>query len=192
VLLTRSRLCPRPKPGSSLHLHVLGTPPAFVLSQDQTLREELLPSCTKQLDSQRAVRDTPVCASGDMHRANLWACLGGSGPCVKAEARSTHRTSTQDGSILAPSVEWPRMADRATASNLDTLPAEGRPRVRMLLSFQRPSHLFRKADSFPRGRAESTEFPPSSGGPTSIAPDSGSGYPVPGALEARATRLSGR
>src|SRR3954462_5912753 len=42
VLLTRSRLCPRPKPGSSLHLHVLSTPPAFVLSQDQTPREELL------------------------------------------------------------------------------------------------------------------------------------------------------
>src|SRR3954452_7758499 len=40
VLLTRSRLCPRPKPGSSLHLHVLSTPPAFVLSQDQTLREK--------------------------------------------------------------------------------------------------------------------------------------------------------
>jgi hypothetical protein len=39
VLLTRSRLCPRASPGSSLHLHVLGTPPAFVLSQDQTLRE---------------------------------------------------------------------------------------------------------------------------------------------------------
>ena len=47
VLLTRSRLCPRPKPGSSLHLHVLGTPPAFVLSQDQTLREELLVLLTK-------------------------------------------------------------------------------------------------------------------------------------------------
>jgi hypothetical protein len=31
--------CPRASPGSSLHLHVLGTPPAFVLSQDQTLRE---------------------------------------------------------------------------------------------------------------------------------------------------------
>ena len=41
VLLTRSRLCPRPKPGSSLHLHVLSTPPAFVLSQDQTLRVSL-------------------------------------------------------------------------------------------------------------------------------------------------------
>src|SRR5947209_1402491 len=42
VLLTRSRLCPRASPGSSLHLHVLSTPPAFVLSQDQTLHEELL------------------------------------------------------------------------------------------------------------------------------------------------------
>src|SRR3954452_17990310 len=41
VLLTRSLLCPRASPGSSLHLHVLSTPPAFVLSQDQTLREEL-------------------------------------------------------------------------------------------------------------------------------------------------------
>src|SRR5258708_10214967 len=41
VLRTRSRLCPRASPGSSLHLHVLSTPPAFVLSQDQTLREEL-------------------------------------------------------------------------------------------------------------------------------------------------------
>src|SRR6476646_10732605 len=41
VLLTRSRLCPRASPGSSLHLHVLSTPPAFVLSQDQPLREEL-------------------------------------------------------------------------------------------------------------------------------------------------------
>src|SRR4051794_68450 len=41
VLLTRSRLCPRASPGSSLHLHVLSTPPAFVLSQDQTLRKRL-------------------------------------------------------------------------------------------------------------------------------------------------------
>src|SRR5688572_4212434 len=40
VLLTRSLLCPRASPGSSLNLHVLGTPPAFVLSQDQTLRKK--------------------------------------------------------------------------------------------------------------------------------------------------------
>ncbi len=45
VLLTRSRLCPRASPGSSLHLHVLSTPPAFVLSQDQTLREESVMDC---------------------------------------------------------------------------------------------------------------------------------------------------
>src|ERR1700709_2184650 len=44
VLLTRSRLCPRASPGSSLHLHVLSTPPAFVLSQDQTLREDRAPA----------------------------------------------------------------------------------------------------------------------------------------------------
>src|SRR5947199_4898600 len=55
VLLTRSRLCPRPKPGSSLHLHVLSTPPAFVLSQDQTLREELLGGGFSHHPSQRVV-----------------------------------------------------------------------------------------------------------------------------------------
>jgi hypothetical protein len=43
VLLTRSPLSPRPKPGFSLDLHVLSAPPAFVLSQDQTLREDGLP-----------------------------------------------------------------------------------------------------------------------------------------------------
>ena len=41
VLLTRSPLIPRPKPGSPFDLHVLSTPPAFVLSQDQTLREKI-------------------------------------------------------------------------------------------------------------------------------------------------------
>ena len=40
MLLTRSPLSPGPKPRFSLDLHVLGAPPAFVLSQDQTLREE--------------------------------------------------------------------------------------------------------------------------------------------------------
>ena len=40
VLLTRSPLSPEPKPRFSLDLHVLSAPPAFVLSQDQTLRED--------------------------------------------------------------------------------------------------------------------------------------------------------
>ena len=42
MLLTRSPLSPEPKLWFSLDLHVLSAPPAFVLSQDQTLREELL------------------------------------------------------------------------------------------------------------------------------------------------------
>ena len=41
MLLTRSPLSPAPKGRFSLDLHVLSAPPAFVLSQDQTLREEV-------------------------------------------------------------------------------------------------------------------------------------------------------
>ena len=44
MLLTRSPLSPGPKARFSLDLHVLSAPPAFVLSQDQTLREEWLPT----------------------------------------------------------------------------------------------------------------------------------------------------
>jgi hypothetical protein len=40
VLRTRSPLIPGPKPGSPFDLHVLSAPPAFVLSQDQTLRRD--------------------------------------------------------------------------------------------------------------------------------------------------------
>ncbi len=40
VLLTRPPLIHFPKEISSLDLHVLGTPPAFVLSQDQTLNKK--------------------------------------------------------------------------------------------------------------------------------------------------------
>ena len=47
MLLTRSPLSPGPKPWFSLDLHVLSAPPAFVLSQDQTLREETLCLCPK-------------------------------------------------------------------------------------------------------------------------------------------------
>src|SRR5262249_7842154 len=45
VLLTRSPLSPVPKDRFSLDLHVLSAPPAFVLSQDQTLREEWFRHC---------------------------------------------------------------------------------------------------------------------------------------------------
>ena len=48
MLLTRSPLSPAPKGWFSLDLHVLSAPPAFVLSQDQTLREERCPVETEQ------------------------------------------------------------------------------------------------------------------------------------------------
>src|SRR5215218_5168935 len=68
VLLTRSRLCPGPKPGSSLHLHVLSTPPAFVLSQDQTLREELLRRAVVHLGGRPVHRRAPECMTGNSGR----------------------------------------------------------------------------------------------------------------------------
>ena len=39
ALLTRSPLSGVPKGSTPFDLHVLGTPPAFVLSQDQTLKK---------------------------------------------------------------------------------------------------------------------------------------------------------
>ena len=49
MLLTRSPLSPDPKVRFSLDLHVLSAPPAFVLSQDQTLREEVVVSPRTQV-----------------------------------------------------------------------------------------------------------------------------------------------
>jgi hypothetical protein len=52
VLRTRSPLIPGPKPGSPFDLHVLSAPPAFVLSQDQTLRRDSgLIRCPKAQES---------------------------------------------------------------------------------------------------------------------------------------------
>jgi hypothetical protein len=48
VLLTRSPLYHRPRAGYSFDLHVLGTPPAFILSQDQTLRRKGRPGAPRR------------------------------------------------------------------------------------------------------------------------------------------------
>jgi hypothetical protein len=57
---------------------------------------------------------------------------------------------TQDGVELGTVVVARQGADRATASNLDTHLDRGvGRRVRMLLSFQRPSHLFGKVAPSP-------------------------------------------
>ena len=56
VLLTRSPLIPPASWGSPFDLHVLSTPPAFVLSQNQTLRE--CSSATHQPEDQQATDTT--------------------------------------------------------------------------------------------------------------------------------------
>ena len=139
VLLTRSRLGPGPKSGSSLHLHVLGTPPAFVLSQDQTLREELHKESS-------GIRRSPWMTAtmwrpaGSASRVRPWwdrtlAPLHAAGWPVRSvplpSTRGRHRTalstrvgppSTRRGQswhrrLRTDSVRSPR---RGTASNLDT------------------------------------------------------------------------
>jgi hypothetical protein len=140
VLLTRSRLCPGPKPGSSLHLHVLGTPPAFVLSQDQTLREELPQRVVRNSRSPSAAAN--YVTTGD--DSESWVCPW-KGQTLAPAARRRHEAGTdtasptgkaggdwspmytggseaQDGVNSGPPFEvLPERSVRATASNLDTL-----------------------------------------------------------------------
>jgi hypothetical protein len=49
ALLTRPPLAARPKPALPLDLHVLGMPPAFNLSHDQTLQFNLLITLSSDL-----------------------------------------------------------------------------------------------------------------------------------------------
>jgi hypothetical protein len=141
VLLTRSRLCPGPKPGSSLHLHVLGTPPAFVLSQDQTLREELLRQLTRRTTT---VHKESSKGSAPMERSSGPAYLA-CRPCALTREPDVHKgLRGADGVNLGTAV---RIVPRTGRSGDGVEPGhtsrpKGRSRVRMLLSFQRPSHLF--------------------------------------------------
>src|SRR6185437_11999364 len=174
VLLTRSRLCPGPKPGSSLHLHVLGTPPAFVLSQDQTLREELLsgrltPPTFHKESSENYNPLTQVTVSLTP-RAKLRACPWRD----QTHAPLGHRLRrTMVGSPM-----YTKGSEAQDEVNLGTVdskrPNEGSPvrrrrtwthistevgrRVCMLLSFQRPSHLFGRV-LLRRGRARIQRIP---------------------------------
>ncbi len=156
MLLTRSRLCPRPKPGSSLHLHVLGTPPAFVLSQDQTLREELQyftksrqrynPPCQNATKSRPSAANHSNAAAGQ----NPGSAPGGIRPLRphRGSPWYTLDSGTQDGVNLGTAVRTnPKLESierrRRTWTHIST---EGSVEVvRMLLSFQRPSHLFERA-----------------------------------------------
>jgi hypothetical protein len=143
-------------------LHVLGTPPAFVLSQDQTLREELLRRVVRNVRSfgrpQTVSRpaNTPCPGSVPGGTRPLHPRSAGTRPDRIPHHPSANRwagaQSTQGaperktGSILAPPFEVlpkERSSDGVEPGHIFR-PRFGR-RVCMLLSFQRPSHLFRKA-----------------------------------------------
>jgi hypothetical protein len=71
VLLTRSPLTTPPKQGSPFDLHVLSTPPAFVLSQDQTLQTKPDP----KKPTQQKVGKLKETHKGNLHKA-LLASIG--------------------------------------------------------------------------------------------------------------------
>ena len=118
VLLTRSRLCPRPKPGSSLHLHVLSMPPAFVLSQDQTLRKRLAWIFSGTSNGCRLHKSRESCH-------------------VRTDGRHSY-TCANPGLTGSTQTAAPQMRDRRVEPGRD----QSSPRLglgdRTLLSFQRP------------------------------------------------------
>ena len=84
VLLTRSPLGHPPEGGASLDLHVLSTPPAFVLSQDQTLRE-----CSRDIPIALALSGTAIGGMTDPVHCVLASVL-----CIKGTS-SDQRTGYQ-------------------------------------------------------------------------------------------------
>lgn len=58
ALLTRSPLSPKPKSGIPFDLHVLSTPPAFILSQNRTLHKKTLQKAKH--GSQKKTRKNPL------------------------------------------------------------------------------------------------------------------------------------
>ena len=122
MLLTRSPLSPEPKPWFSLDLHVLSAPPAFVLSQDQTLREVGL-----------AVPRRPRRQS--RHVLQVGTASGALGPSFSSSLSSKvypNRTGA-DGLLL----------DSPRARRCDHVRERSR-RKRSLLSFQRPALTSRR------------------------------------------------
>jgi hypothetical protein len=80
VLLTRSPLSPAPKSWFSLDLHVLSAPPAFVLSQDQTLREDRFAlshsARCKLIQDELVLKVIPISGSGSASKAGAAVPVG--------------------------------------------------------------------------------------------------------------------
>ena len=148
MLLTRSRLCPGASPGSSLHLHVLSTPPAFVLSQDQTLREGASAEL-KHAPNRFALRWCRASPNTVNRYAPRWV-----GSRLEPQSRRgchSKRDATYTSRLKNDGISFSdrHASEDAGGSNLD---AHNDTRlgscVRMLLRFQRPSRPFREGDAF--------------------------------------------
>jgi hypothetical protein len=196
VLLTRSRLGPRPKPGSSLHLHVLGTPPAFVLSQDQTLREELRDGPAeanplhKESSGRRPSRGCAKCAALKTGK-NPGPVPVDQALAPHEEVAYTSEPRAQDGvNLICRQPTTSRLAGGVWRHRTwtHTISAGVAKMVRMLLSFQRPSHHFGEVFPLPAcapGPGKGHQTP---SGLMSIAPPPGPGERPPGGRARRTTR----
>jgi hypothetical protein len=78
VLLTRSPLSTRASPGFSFDLHVLGAPPAFVLSQDQTLHRDFNPT---RIPVEPEIGEPPVRVTSAPFRQLCTTAPEGVSPC---------------------------------------------------------------------------------------------------------------
>jgi hypothetical protein len=138
VLLTRSPLEYLPKEAFPLDLHVLGTPPAFVLSQDQTLREEALVAGSPGPKPGGAYRPREVGPCGLTGRvasyggslARILPVAGVSASRVALIPRGTRSTGSKNSTV-----------DRFRSRSSGTIP--------LLLSFQRPGTRNSGADDEP-------------------------------------------
>jgi hypothetical protein len=138
VLLTRSPLEYLPKEAFPLDLHVLGTPPAFVLSQDQTLREEALVAGSpgpKPGGTYRPLGVGPCGLTGRVASyggslARFLPVAGVSASRVALIPRGMRSTGSKNSTV-----------DRFRSRSLGTIP--------LLLSFQRPGTRNSGADDEP-------------------------------------------
>ena len=132
VLLTRSPLSRVPKDPFALDLHVLSTPPAFVLSQDQTLRENLAHAPEGAVLALERARKLKYRSEPSL-RFVLWSVLAG----PKA-ARLSAMKGPRDGVFIEPHA--PRRVRQAHWRPPTAVPPKRRRPIGFLIlfSFQRP------------------------------------------------------
>ncbi len=99
MLLTRAPLSLRASPQASFDLHVLSPPPAFVLSQDQTLRSRRV--------ARAEARDFTLMSLGDLTSDHVAAC---------AEA---HAELADEGSLYFQSLKEPGLESRSPMQRAD-------------------------------------------------------------------------